>query len=693
MSALDDVKDLNKLKPAYATKRRGNQVQNKAPAPLQITAEQILREAQERRDDQPFAAPEQKITDKEELNSYRMTKRKEFEDQLRRQRQNMGMWIRYAKWEENQKEFERARSIFERAMDIDYRTPGTWLKYAEMEMRSGFANHARNVWDRAVQLLPRVDQLWYKYAHMEETLGNMQGARTVFERWMRWKPDTNAWLSYIKLESRCSGTRDQKLGRCRQIYERLLNTHQDLDSYLRYAKWEQKNADVSRARQVYERAVDEIGEESHEAKFFLSFANMEVQAKEHDRARTIFRFALDHIPKHLAQDVYKQYTAFEKQWGDKGSIDHVILSKKRFEFEEQLKDNDKDYDVWFDYIKLEEQNGDKKRIRETFERAIAQVPPLQQKIYWRRYIYIWIKYAVFEELVSKDVERAQMVFQECLNTIPHELFTFSKIWLMFAHFHIRRHQLAECRQLLGEAVGKCPKIKLFNGYIELELQLGNVDRCRRLYEKLLEFAPENCFAWTKFAELEKSLDEIDRCRHIFELAVAREILDMPEVLWKSYIDFELEQGEHARVRALYDRLLAKTQHLKVWISRAQFEAGIENTQGARDVFTKADKHFKQLGDDHKEERVMLLEAWRDFERQWGNQETNKAIKDKLPRRIKKKRKILDDAGNEAGWEEFYDYIFPDSDGKAPALKILERAKAWKLAKKRKLEQQLQEATQ
>jgi crooked neck len=79
---------------------------------------------------------------------------------------------------------------------------------------------------------------------MEETVGNLEGARTVFARWMKWKPDTNAWLSYIKLESRCGGSRDQKLTRCRSIYERFLGCHQDLDSYMRYAKWEQRNADV-----------------------------------------------------------------------------------------------------------------------------------------------------------------------------------------------------------------------------------------------------------------------------------------------------------------------------------------------------------------------------------------------------------------------------------------------------------------
>lgn len=81
----------------------------------------------------------------------------------------------------------------------------------------------------------------------------------------------------------------------------------------------------------------------------------------------------------------------------------------------------------------------------------------------------------------------------------------------------------------GTSIGKCPKNKLFKGYIELELQLREFDRCRKLYEKFLEFAPENCTSWIKFAELETILGDIDRARAIYELAIGQPRLDMPEV--------------------------------------------------------------------------------------------------------------------------------------------------------------------
>lgn len=42
-------------------------------------------------------------------------------------------------------------------------------------------------------------------------------------------------------------------------------------------------------------------------------------------------------------------------------------------------------------------------------------------------------------------------------------------------------------------------------------------------------------------------------------------LDMPEVLWKSFIDFETLQGETEKARKLYERLLERTNHFKVTI--------------------------------------------------------------------------------------------------------------------------------
>lgn len=51
-------------------------MKNKAPAEVQITAEQLLREAKERELELLPPPPQQKITDVEELNDYKLRKRK-----------------------------------------------------------------------------------------------------------------------------------------------------------------------------------------------------------------------------------------------------------------------------------------------------------------------------------------------------------------------------------------------------------------------------------------------------------------------------------------------------------------------------------------------------------------------------------------------------------------------------------------
>jgi crooked neck len=241
----------------------------------------------------------------------------------------------------------------------------------------------------------------------------------------------------------------------------------------------------------------------------------------------------------------------------------------------------------------------------------------------------------------------------------------------------------------------CPKDKLFKGYIELEMKLFEFGRCRTLYEKYLEWNPTNSQAWIKFAELERGLDDLERARAIFELAVDEPQLDMPELVWKAYIDFEEEEGEYERTRQLYERLLQKTDHVKVWISWAQFEIGVPDSDTAEDtaaadddqrpvsdaakararkIFEHAHKTLKDK--DLKEDRVALLTAWQSFEQIHGSKEDIEKIEKQMPRKVKKRRKLDDDS-----FEEYLEYVFPADDASAAKLsKFMANAYKWKAEK-------------
>lgn len=196
--------------------------------------------------------------------------------------------------------------------------------------------------------LARIEHCREKYAFMEENLGNVAGARQIYERWMKWEPDFNAWMAYIKLEVRyvrlvarcarrcrccdactscahhlhspcphCAVRRHKNIERARSIFERFRKSHAEVRTYVKWARFETKHGNREGARQVYARALEELGEDANSEELFINFAKFEENAREWERARVIYKYALDHIPKHRAEQLYQTYTAFEKQHGDR----------------------------------------------------------------------------------------------------------------------------------------------------------------------------------------------------------------------------------------------------------------------------------------------------------------------------------------------------------------------------------------
>ncbi|TVU08966.1 hypothetical protein EJB05_42395, partial [Eragrostis curvula] len=674
--------------PTEARVPRATRVKNKSPSEVQITAEQIIREARERQEPEHPRGPARKIADAQELVDYRLGERKKFEDAVRRAAAcgSASAWVRYAEWEERQGDLQRARSVYERALSSSsaaQRDHALWVRYAEFEMRSRCVGHARNVWDRAVALLPRVNQLWLKYAHMEETLGAVANARQVFDRWMAWRPGAAGWSSYVKFELRYG-----EVGRARAVYERFVAEHPRPEAFLRYAKFE-----AERARRVYERAADVLADDDEDAEaLFVAFAEFEQGCGEVERARAIYKFALDRVPKGRADELYGKFLAFEKQFGDREGIEDAIVAKRRVQYEDEVRKNPLSYDCWFDLIRLEETVGNKQMVREVYERAVANVPAAEQKRYWKRYIYLWINYALYEEIDALDMERAREIYRTCLKLIPHKIFSFAKIWLLAAQFEIRQKNLNAARRILGNAIGVAPKGNLFKKYIEMEIYLGNFDRVRTLYEKFIECFPASTYAWSRYAELEKSLGEFDRARSVYELAVTQPALDTPEVIWKEYLQFEIDGKEFDRGRELYERLLDRSKHVKVWLSYAEFEASaglggedcesqrIKCAQRCRAIFERAFDYFRTSSPESKEERAMLLEEWLNKEVSFGDLGDLSLVQSKAPKKVKRRRPIPSEDGSGIEYEEFVDYIFPEEIALAPNLKIIEAAYQWKRQK-------------
>ena len=125
---------------------------------------------------------------------------------------------------------------------------------------------------------------------------------------------------------------------------------------------------------------------------------------------------MERLPRSKSVNLYAAYTKFEKQHGTRTALESTVLGKRRIQYEEELSHDGRNYDVWFDYARLEEgayrqlreegatvdeEEQAVARVREVYERAVAQVPPGSEKRHWRRYVFLWLDYALFEEIETK----------------------------------------------------------------------------------------------------------------------------------------------------------------------------------------------------------------------------------------------------------------------------------------------------
>lgn len=163
---------------------------------------------------------------------------------------------------------------------------------------------------------------------------------------------------------------------------------------------------------------------------------------------------------------------------------------------------------------------------------------------------------------------------------------------------------------------------------------------------------------------------------------------MPELLWKAYIDFETDEGEREKARALYERLIALSGHVKVWISYALFEAEpiavpradrdeeedeeevamIEgDAEVARQVFQRGynDLKSKSLKSEVRlfftflsvlkltsVQRVALLEVWKTFEEKNGSEDDIAKVQAMFPI-VSRKRRVDEETGQAVEGTDVY----------------------------------------
>lgn len=229
------------------------------------------------------------------------------------------LWVEFAKFYEGNKQLNDARTIFEKAMQVEYVSvddlAAVVCEWAEMEIRHENFQKALDLMYRSTVIpknkvsytdesetvqarLHKSLKLWSMYADLEESFGTFQTCKSVYDRIIdlrictpqiiinygmfleehnyfeeafrayekgislfKWPNVFDIWNTYLtKFLSRYAGS---QLERARDLFEQCLeNCPPDLakNFYLLYAKLEEEHGLARHVMTVYERAVNGVQE-------------------------------------------------------------------------------------------------------------------------------------------------------------------------------------------------------------------------------------------------------------------------------------------------------------------------------------------------------------------------------------------------------------------------------------------------
>lgn len=82
--------------------------------------------------------------------------------------------------------------------------------------------------------------------------------------------------------------------------------------------------------------MSELGKEALDENFLIKFVKFEIKSKDFDRARILFNYALEKLPSDKQKRIHNLHVDFQKQYGTREDMEHLVLNKRRKHLETEL---------------------------------------------------------------------------------------------------------------------------------------------------------------------------------------------------------------------------------------------------------------------------------------------------------------------------------------------------------------------
>ncbi|KAF3451555.1 hypothetical protein FNV43_RR07650 [Rhamnella rubrinervis] len=330
------------------------------------------------------------------------------------------LWIAFAKLYENHKDFANARVIFDKAVQVNYKTvdnlASIWCEWAEMELRHKHFKEALALLRKAtaepsVEVKRRVAadgnepvqmklhkslRLWTFYVDLEESLGNLNSTREVYERILDLRIATpqiilnyaslleenkyfedafkvyergvkifkyphvkDIWVTYLSKFVKRYGR--SKLERARELFEHAIEMA-PADAvkplYLEYAKLEENYGLAKRAMKVYDEATKAVPNNEKLSMYEIYIARA-AEIFGVPKTRNIYEQAIESgLPDKDVKIMSLKYADLEKSLGE------IDRARAIYVFASQFSDPRSDADFWNKWHEFEVQHGNEDTFRD-----------------------------------------------------------------------------------------------------------------------------------------------------------------------------------------------------------------------------------------------------------------------------------------------------------------------------------------
>lgn len=249
---------------------------------------------------------------------------------------NLKLWCLYADLEENFGSFASAKAVYERIIDLKIATPQLILDYAAFLEERNYFEESFRAFERGVDLFkwPYSLAIWQTY--LAKFFGRykfkkLDRARDLLEHCLKDCPSAHSfeiYLLYAKLEEG-----EGLLSRAQEVYSRAVNKIEPSrrgDLFKIYITSMMKLLDISKIRNIYEQAISVL-DNKRAREFCLSYANLEEEQEEIDRARTIYSYCSQMCDPRVDREFWTLWAEFEQRHGNLESIDEMLRIKRSVE--------------------------------------------------------------------------------------------------------------------------------------------------------------------------------------------------------------------------------------------------------------------------------------------------------------------------------------------------------------------------